>query len=330
MKNPSTASTANRPCAFLWIIVATMLIAPPSTFSQTYGLRYHMTIGTTDNQTQNSSYESGLVQTNSLTANLGDIGAKAAATATPTVSYGPIHLTALCSVNNPTWDGNGHLARMDYQSGSPLVFFTDTLTVTSATLPPGTPVTFQFALRSTGYITPGADGGLNATTSSAYVQLSSGSFFQGILVPMSGALATNTSLTTVNLTVGSTINFVSAIGAIATAGSNGDPGFVGAVNTDISSQVYVDVLTQGVNYSAASGTDYPRLILPPPILKIRYTNNMVIVWWPSEYSDYSLKQNTNLNSATWASNTNAISQVGSDNQIIVTPPVGAMFYRLQK
>jgi hypothetical protein len=57
---------------------------------------------------------------------------------------------------------------------------------------------------------------------------------------------------------------------------------------------------------------------------------MVIVWWPSEYSDYSLKQNTNLNSATWASNTNAISQVGSDNQIIVAPPVGAMFYRLQK
>ena len=330
MKNPSTASTANRPCAFLWIIVATMLIAPPSTFSQTYGLRYHMTIGTTDNQTQNSSYESGRVQTNSLTANLGDIGAKAAATATPTVSYGPIHLTALCSVNNPTWDGNGHLARMDYQSGSPLVFFTDTLTVTSATLPPGTLVAFQFALRSAGYITPGAGGGLNQTTSSAYVQLSSGSFFQGILVSMSGALATNTSLTTVNLTVGSTINFVSAIGAVATAGSNGEPGFVGAVNTDISSQVYVDVLTQGVNYSAASGTVYPRLILPPPVLKIRYTNNMVIVWWPSDYSDYSLKQNTNLNSATWASNTNAISQVGSDNQIVVAPPVRAMFYRLQK
>ncbi len=290
-----------------------------------------MAIGTTDNQTQNSFYDSGLVQSTSLTANLGDVGAKAVATATPTVSFGPVHLTALCSVNNPVWDGTGHLARMDYASGSPVVFFMDTLTITSATLPPGTPVAVQFALRSAGYITPGASGGPgNATTSSATVRLDSGSFFQGILVPMNGTLSTNTSMTTANLTVGSTINFVSSIGALTTAASNADPGFVGAVNTDISSQVYVDVLTAGVNYSAASGTVYPRLILPPPILKIRYTNNSVIVSWPSVYSDYSLTQNTNLNSATWIGNTNTISMVDTNSQITVAPPVGAMFYRLQK
>jgi hypothetical protein len=66
-----------------------------------------------------------------------------------------------------------------------------------------------------------------------------------------------------------------------------------------------------------------------PLLRIvRTATNTVIVAWPSPSTGFSLQQNSVIGTTNWLGATNAVSVVGSENQIIVAPPVGNTFYRL--
>ena len=67
-----------------------------------------------------------------------------------------------------------------------------------------------------------------------------------------------------------------------------------------------------------------------PLLRVlRTSTNTVVVAWPAPSTGFSLQQNTNLNTTIWASVTNTVNMVGSENQVIVAPPVGNRFYRLK-
>jgi len=67
-----------------------------------------------------------------------------------------------------------------------------------------------------------------------------------------------------------------------------------------------------------------------PLLRVLLTStNTVVVAWPAASTGFSLQQNTNLNATLWAGVTNTVNVVGSENQIIVAPPVGNRFYRLK-
>jgi hypothetical protein len=67
-----------------------------------------------------------------------------------------------------------------------------------------------------------------------------------------------------------------------------------------------------------------------PLLRVFLTpTNTVVVAWPAPSTGFSLQQNPDLNTTAWGSVTNPVSVVGSENQIIVAPPVGNRFYRLK-
>jgi ELWxxDGT repeat protein len=59
--------------------------------------------------------------------------------------------------------------------------------------------------------------------------------------------------------------------------------------------------------------------------------NSVVVSWPSLWEGWILQQNTNLVvPAGWVNSTEPISVVDGQNQIVVAPPIGKLFYRLFK
>jgi len=69
-----------------------------------------------------------------------------------------------------------------------------------------------------------------------------------------------------------------------------------------------------------------------PLLAIFSTaTNTVAVTWPSPSTGWTLQQNTNsVSSANWSNVTSGIQDDGATRTIIVNPPVGRRFYRLQQ
>jgi hypothetical protein len=66
-----------------------------------------------------------------------------------------------------------------------------------------------------------------------------------------------------------------------------------------------------------------------PTLNIQDTGtNSVVITWPLSVSSYSLEQNPDLTSTNWVAVPEEAAIVGGQNQVIVSPPVGNMFYRL--
>jgi hypothetical protein len=68
-----------------------------------------------------------------------------------------------------------------------------------------------------------------------------------------------------------------------------------------------------------------------PILRVVLSpTNTVVVAWPTPSTGFSLQQNPVVdNAGTWTGVTNVPVVVGSDWQVIVSPPVGNKFYRLK-
>jgi hypothetical protein len=65
-----------------------------------------------------------------------------------------------------------------------------------------------------------------------------------------------------------------------------------------------------------------------PTLRIFLTStNTAVVAWPSSASGFTLQQNSVLGSAGWTGAGSPIT-VGSEFQVIISPPVGREFYRL--
>jgi hypothetical protein len=69
-----------------------------------------------------------------------------------------------------------------------------------------------------------------------------------------------------------------------------------------------------------------------PLLSIfRTTTNTVAVSWPSPSTDWTLQQNTkSVSSVNWSNAPGTIQDDGTTKTLIVNPPTGNRFYRLQK
>lgn len=66
-----------------------------------------------------------------------------------------------------------------------------------------------------------------------------------------------------------------------------------------------------------------------PLLRIfSTTTNTVVVAWPAPSTGFTLQQNANLNTSAWGGVGSPVNVVGSENQVIISPPVGNHFYRL--
>jgi hypothetical protein len=65
-----------------------------------------------------------------------------------------------------------------------------------------------------------------------------------------------------------------------------------------------------------------------PTLRIFLTTtNTAVVAWAAPSTGFNLQVNTNLSTPTWVG-AGSPSVVGSENQVIVSPPVGRQFFRL--
>lgn len=67
-----------------------------------------------------------------------------------------------------------------------------------------------------------------------------------------------------------------------------------------------------------------------PSLRIFLTStNTVVVAWPAPSTGFSLEQNAVLGTTNWVNIATTPAVVGSENQVIVSPPAGNHFYRLK-
>lgn len=67
-----------------------------------------------------------------------------------------------------------------------------------------------------------------------------------------------------------------------------------------------------------------------PLLRVVLTpTNTVLIAWPSSVSGFNLQQQSALGNPTWSPVTNVVNVVGSENRVIISPPVGNRFYRLK-
>jgi len=67
-----------------------------------------------------------------------------------------------------------------------------------------------------------------------------------------------------------------------------------------------------------------------PTLRIFFTTtNTAVIAWPTASTGFTLIQNTNIGGTNWTAVGNSVNVVGSENQVIIAPPVGREFFRLK-
>jgi hypothetical protein len=66
-----------------------------------------------------------------------------------------------------------------------------------------------------------------------------------------------------------------------------------------------------------------------PLLAITRSGNSVKVAWPYPSTGWTLQQNPNLTAVGWSAS-GGVSNDGTNNSIIVTPPAGNLFIRLKQ
>ena len=89
----------------------------------------------------------------------------------------------------------------------------------------------------------------------------------------------------------------------------------------------------GGNYSVTGGFWSLYAVQTPvaPLLRIFLTpTNTAVVAWPYPSTGFTLQVNTNLATANWSAAGGTVNVVGSENQVIVSPPTGNRFYRLKQ
>jgi len=66
-----------------------------------------------------------------------------------------------------------------------------------------------------------------------------------------------------------------------------------------------------------------------PTLRIFLTQtNTAIVAWPASSTGYSLQSNPILGTTNWSAVTNNVNIAGAENQVTISPPSGARYFRL--
>jgi len=87
----------------------------------------------------------------------------------------------------------------------------------------------------------------------------------------------------------------------------------------------------GGNYSLTGGFWSLYAVQTPgaPLLSITLTNNTGMVYWSSPATGYNLQVNTNLATTNWVIPPETVTDNGMIKYILVNPPTGNRFYRLQ-
>ena len=120
---------------------------------------------------------------------------------------------------------------------------------------------------------------------------------------------------------------VSGGGGTSTGGVYSVSGTIGQVDAGTNA-------TSGGSYSVTGGFwSLLATVQTPgaPTLRIRLisTNAAAVYWqWPS--TGFNLQQNSSLNTTNWTSISETVTNDGTNNLILVSPPTGNRFYRLYR
>jgi hypothetical protein len=115
------------------------------------------------------------------------------------------------------------------------------------------------------------------------------------------------------------------------SGGGTSTGGVYTVTTTIGQSIAGGTMT-GVYYAVTTGFWSPFAVQTPgaPVLSITLTaTNTAMVYWPSPSTGYSLQVNTDLTTTNWVAPPETVTDNGTIKLIIVNPPTGKRFYRLQ-
>lgn len=208
--------------------------------------------------------------------------------------------------------------------GGPDVEFLDQLTVTSPTLPVGTPVQIQLAALYSGFISPPAG---EYDFSSASVELGAlvGNDWNYTTGLVSGAVSTNLITYNVSTYVGSSVNFSSGINAEGGSEVGSFDPYESSISAGITNVVYVSILTPGASYTTASEFVYPTLL---PTLTIQPAGGGMLLTWPVTGLNFALQQNSDLTTTNWLACNSPVTTANGTNQVTISPALGNMFYRL--
>jgi hypothetical protein len=116
------------------------------------------------------------------------------------------------------------------------------------------------------------------------------------------------------------------------AGGGGSTGGAYSVSGTIGQPDASGEMTGG-NYSLTGGFWSLYAIQTPgaTLLSIQITStNTVMVYWPYPSTGFSLQVNTNLTMTNWVVPAQTVNNNGTINYIIVSPPIGNRFYRLNR
>ncbi|HTY86997.1 MAG TPA: hypothetical protein VMB80_05995 [Candidatus Acidoferrum sp.] len=86
----------------------------------------------------------------------------------------------------------------------------------------------------------------------------------------------------------------------------------------------------GGNFALTGGfwAIYAQQTLGAPLLSIKLTDQMAMVYWPSPSAGYHLQVSTNLATVNWTTPAETVSDDGTIKYILVNPPTGNRYYRL--
>jgi hypothetical protein len=66
-----------------------------------------------------------------------------------------------------------------------------------------------------------------------------------------------------------------------------------------------------------------------PVLNVALASNDMLITWSATYPGLVLQENDDLTTTNWMTITNPIVQVGGQNQVLISSPIGNDFYRLE-
>ena len=242
--------------------------------------------------------------------------------------YGQLEVTASAAAKSNVGEGSGAQFG-SYYGGASAVLFGDNLTITSASLPSGTPVdvqvtaTYAAALSDqftySGFLYQHLDTHLNLKAYSIDAT-------RAMVDDLNTNLAAGDAVTTtLHATVGgSPVRLRAELFAFGNANAN--VGFETSVALSLTgtARIFVEVLTPGATYQSASGTVYSAR----PVLTLRLEGNTPVLSWPLAASGYTLQEQPAVDAAAWTDCPNPVTPVGQNFQVTLSPGDTNHFFRL--
>jgi hypothetical protein len=257
------------------------------------------------------------------------------ASQTVSASYSVLQAAGSCAASG-SYGVYGGIAEFSTGDEGNSAFSSDELTVTSDTLPVGTPVQVLVTWAYSGFVNlenTVVQGNYSIDAGNVTMTFQGNPTFKSISGSLDGSSGSWSVSGSVSQVVNTTVGSVGDVGwqntitiSGETTGDEVDTGVPESASASASATntVYVNVLTPGAGYTADSGTVYPQI----PTLSIQSVANGVLLSWPGWASGFQLQQNSDLTTADWIANNSPVNLVNGTNEVTITPATGTLFFRL--